>query len=261
MCKLKKTRKELNVPEWVQKEYQKRNKAEMAQMLMDCNWDKAGLTSSEKRLKDAWIAEMEIIVKRKSTTKTTIDEQWLSERDMKEEYNWNALNRYDGIEEFYVIVAEKGTREQEETKEEIRRKHGREHEAPSIADGDFADLEMAKGRKQVEAEAAAVPPDGGATQNQRHEVGECQLTKMDKEYDECNNALAQGEVSGFNDEFIANATAKMKAATLVNTKKYEKKDESVVKPEPEEERKPKKRAKGPKEEEGEKKPKKAKKAK
>lgn len=48
MCRVKKTRKDLNVPEWVQKEYQKRNKAEMAQMFMNCNWDKAGLTSSEK---------------------------------------------------------------------------------------------------------------------------------------------------------------------------------------------------------------------
>ena len=79
---------------------------------------------------------------------------------------------------------------------------------------------------------------------------EAQLTKMDKEYDECNNALAQGEVSNYDDafprsinqtsmafmaivftkcqfnvgsikipvfalRFIADATAKMKAATLV----------------------------------------------
>ena len=34
------------------------------------------------------------------------------------------LNRYDGIEEFYVIVREKGSREQEESKEEIKRKQG-----------------------------------------------------------------------------------------------------------------------------------------
>lgn len=79
---------------------------------------------------------------------------------------------------------------------------------------------------------------------------EAQLTKMDKEYDDCNNALAQGEVSGYDDafprsidqtsmafmaivfttrqfnvasiktpvlalRFVSDATAKMKSATLV----------------------------------------------
>ena len=42
MCTRKKTRKDLNVPEWVIAEYKSRPQNETATLLMNCNFDKAG---------------------------------------------------------------------------------------------------------------------------------------------------------------------------------------------------------------------------
>ena len=42
MCKPKKTRKDLNVPDWVVSEYKSRPQNETAALLMKCNFDKAG---------------------------------------------------------------------------------------------------------------------------------------------------------------------------------------------------------------------------
>ena len=41
LCAIKKKRMDLQVPDWVRNEFKTRNKNDLANMLMDCNWDKA----------------------------------------------------------------------------------------------------------------------------------------------------------------------------------------------------------------------------
>ena len=37
-----------------------------------------------------FIAQLEIVIKKKSSFKVTIDEAWLSEKEMKDDYGWSA---------------------------------------------------------------------------------------------------------------------------------------------------------------------------
>jgi hypothetical protein len=45
MMALKRKRVGMNVPAWVRDEWQKRDKGEMAQLLMNVNWNKARIVS------------------------------------------------------------------------------------------------------------------------------------------------------------------------------------------------------------------------
>lgn len=40
--------------------------------------------------KDQFISELETLVKKKSSKKTLVDEQWLSEKEMKDDLGWSA---------------------------------------------------------------------------------------------------------------------------------------------------------------------------
>lgn len=91
----------MNCPDWVRQEWQTRDKGETAQMLMDCNWDKARLTTLQPfhvdpssalfplLWQDLFMNRLEIMVKKSKSVKVIVDERWMSEKDMKEE-GWSA---------------------------------------------------------------------------------------------------------------------------------------------------------------------------
>ena len=47
-------------------------------------------THSVVLLKEKFISELEIVIKKRSTQKVTIDEEWLSEKEMKDDYGWTS---------------------------------------------------------------------------------------------------------------------------------------------------------------------------
>ena len=109
MVAIKKKRKDLDVPQWVRDEFQKNNKNDMADLLMHCNWDKARnpilffscltedilkrqMLCTNLRPQDKFVAELEIVVKKKSSIKITRDMQWMSEKEMKDDLGWSSCH-------------------------------------------------------------------------------------------------------------------------------------------------------------------------
>ena len=113
MCTLKKKRRDLNVPDWVVKEFKNRPQAETASLLMKCNFCKARSShiwhmkfedqqqleflyifftcvQPPTRAQEKFISSLEIVVKRRSSQKVIVDEEWLTEKEMKEDYGWSA---------------------------------------------------------------------------------------------------------------------------------------------------------------------------
>ena len=41
-------------------------------------------------LQDEFLARMEVVIKKKSSNKVTIDEVWVSEKEMKDDLKWSA---------------------------------------------------------------------------------------------------------------------------------------------------------------------------
>ena len=105
----------LNVPDFVKAEWKSRDQNSMAQILMDSNWDKAGVRLKlmhEKKInifefapflfniyiyiykhwlldQDAFVARVEVIIHKKKTLKLRVEEQWLCEKDMKTDLKWS----------------------------------------------------------------------------------------------------------------------------------------------------------------------------
>ncbi|CAK9102700.1 unnamed protein product, partial [Durusdinium trenchii] len=212
---------------------------------MSCNFDKAKFISS-----------LEIVVKKRSSLKVTIEEEWLTEKEMKDDYGWSPKNVYDGMEEYYVVIKEKGSREQEQVEEETRKKSKalEASEEPNLSAGAFDGLTKLQERQSAEVAVPAVPEALSQTkkklrkfldamiqksgkirclvreindsysksdllQKSRRQLEE-ELQKLDSQYDACNTVMLRGEVNGFQPE---------------NAKKYEKKDADLS---PGENRKP-----------------------
>ena len=99
-----KKKKHLNMDQKIVDEIKRNNQTTMAKLLMDCNWSKDPTTKLQlervpvqfccafwnPNLEEAFVSSMEVIIKRKSTIRITIDEQWLSEKEMATDYGWNA---------------------------------------------------------------------------------------------------------------------------------------------------------------------------
>lgn len=47
--------------------------------------------SSRAPAQDAFLAQMEVLIKKKASMKVTVNEEWLSEKEMRDDYNWSAL--------------------------------------------------------------------------------------------------------------------------------------------------------------------------
>ena len=100
-----------NVPDWVKEQWKTRDQNFMAQLLMDANWSKdriyilvlpfpyvfkcvfdsyilriANLSTQEK-----FIDQLELVVKKKNTQKVWVDEQWLTEKEMKDDLKWSTI--------------------------------------------------------------------------------------------------------------------------------------------------------------------------
>ena len=58
-----------------------------------CAWG----TYSYMRAQAQFIASLEIVVKRRSSQKVTIDEEWLSEKEMKDDYGWSTCLSQRGL--------------------------------------------------------------------------------------------------------------------------------------------------------------------
>ena len=86
----------LNVPEWVREQWKSKDQNTMAQILMDANWDKDWFSEylynsnflADPRLQEAFITQLEIVVKKKNMQTIWVDEQWCSEKEMKDDLKW-----------------------------------------------------------------------------------------------------------------------------------------------------------------------------
>ena len=105
---LKKKQKCLDVDQWARDAWKNGNKNDMAKLLMDANWDKAGFSfvvrpfssffNFWKNLyihllpcpEDQFLVRLDIVIRKKSSKKFTIEEEWLSEKEMKDDYGWSA---------------------------------------------------------------------------------------------------------------------------------------------------------------------------
>ena len=111
----------MDVPKWVAEEWKSSEQNKIAKVLMDCNWSKescfrcvlnftmahlcvwGGTQGSKSQMcfwykKEQFICDLEIIVRKKSSMTVWQDEQWLSEKEMKEDMGWTAnhgLNKHD----------------------------------------------------------------------------------------------------------------------------------------------------------------------
>ncbi|CAL1127048.1 unnamed protein product [Cladocopium goreaui] len=171
-------RAHLNVPQFVVDEWKSRDQNTMAHLLMEKNWDKA-----------AFIAELEVIVTKKKTISIRVEEQWVSEKEMKSDLKWSPLriagakkvceakpdthcrkNAYDGEFEFYVVVRETGARQLEKTEEEILRSKKKADEGPTLGQDTFAGLEQAAQRTAAEDAEAKSAKSGGSAPSQIQET-------------------------------------------------------------------------------------------
>ena len=46
------------------------------------------------RAQEQFIASLEVVVKRRSSQKIIVDEEWLSEKEMRDDYGWSAYFPY-----------------------------------------------------------------------------------------------------------------------------------------------------------------------
>ena len=51
-------------------------------------------SSNKPNIQEKFINTLEVIVKKKSSQKITVDSQWLSEKEMRDELNWSACLVY-----------------------------------------------------------------------------------------------------------------------------------------------------------------------
>ncbi|CAK9117801.1 unnamed protein product [Durusdinium trenchii] len=210
---------------------------------------------------EGFIATLEIVVKKKSSMTLIIDEQWLSEKEMKDDFGWSAKNSYDGCLEYYVVVKERGQREEQTSQEEIQRKLSQATEAPKLEDNCFAGINQMEAR--AKAEAASGEP-GASTKGASQELetrdklkrflesvlqkagkirslvrelkdkyASCDSTStnltilhsgmrhLDEQYDKCHAVWAYGEANAWGLECSKACASEMK---IRNAKKYEKKD-------------------------------------
>ena len=103
MCAVHARRKELEVPQWVRDAWKSKPQAESAQLLMDANWDKDPCRTNFRLwptlfnthvflyVQDAFIAKLEVIVRKKSSYTVWLDEEWLSEKEMKDDLKWSQI--------------------------------------------------------------------------------------------------------------------------------------------------------------------------
>ncbi|CAL1159659.1 unnamed protein product [Cladocopium goreaui] len=195
-------------------------------------------------VKEEFICQLEIVVTKKKAMTIRVDEIWASEKEMKEDLKWSPAriagakkdceakgathcrkNMYDNVDEYYVIVKETGSREEQATQEEIQRKIGKASDTPKIDDDGFAGIDARQA--QVDAsKAAAARPQGTPQLAQEMEVYvatlEAALKNLDEQYDKCHAAFSNGEVHAFKGECSKACAAEMK---IRNAKKYEKRDE------------------------------------
>ena len=113
MVKPKASRKNLEVPDWVKQEWATGNKGQLAHLLCQCNFDKAPTKKwcslkyplmltvctfsylspllDMHMFQDAFLNQLEIVVKKKKSIKLIIDEGWYSEKEMSDDLKWNAF--------------------------------------------------------------------------------------------------------------------------------------------------------------------------
>ena len=227
-CKPHKKRQHLDAPSWVVEEWKKRPQGETAQLLINCNFDKAISVSARDSSapQEKFTAELEIIVINKKTIKVTVTEEWCSEKEMKDDHGWTAylesnvscvkckleakdqrcgeslqgkgrdscevgyichrcerLNQYDGVEEFYVVLKERGERTQEQSKSEMKRAVTaldqaiksfrvtlfRQASAPKLGEHEFSDLRAIQDRAAADEKDAEQNKAG----SQAPEAGSC----------------------------------------------------------------------------------------
>lgn len=261
-----KTKVAYNVPEWVKEQWKTKDQNYLAQLLMDANWSK-----------EEFICQLEIVVTKKKAMTIRVDEIWASEKEMKEDLKWSPAriagakkdceakgathcrkNMYDNVDEYYVIVKETGSREEQATQEEIQRKIGKASDTPKIDDDGFAGIDARQAQVDASKAAAARPQGtpqlaqemetrdklkrfldsilqkGGKMRSLVRELKdkysscdstrgyvatlEAALKNLDEQYDKCHAAFSNGEVHAFKGEFVSKATACMKEATLVCSK-------------------------------------------
>ncbi|CAK8986624.1 Uncharacterized protein SCF082_LOCUS635 [Durusdinium trenchii] len=131
MIQTKKKRTDLSVPGFVKEQWEKGTAAkdELAQLLIDVNW-----------AKDAFLCELEQVIKKIKKIQLTRDEGWYSEAELKE------ANRYDGIQELWVVVRETATHAEIQEADE----------GPQIAADSFAKIDAFAGQCNNTAVAEAV---------------------------------------------------------------------------------------------------------
>lgn len=167
MCANHRSRRDLELPAWVQSEWKTRPQNETAKLFMDCNW-----------CKDKFISSLEIIVKKRSSHTTWVDQEWLTEKEMKEDLKWSSnridgakkaclakkdthcrRNRYDNAEEFLVVTKERAQSELSRSTEEIHKKAEKVDEGPTVDPNEFDGLAAMADRVTADRGANSAPED------------------------------------------------------------------------------------------------------
>lgn len=183
MCADHKKKRGLNVPDWVKEQWKKREQNAMAKLLMDANWDK-----------EKFILQLEIVVKQKNTVTVVVEEQWMSEKELRDELKWSPLriqgakkvseakadthvrkNQYDGVTEYLVVLREKGSRQEEKSQEEIHRKIGKADEAPVLDPEAFSKIAAMDARLAADK---ALPKDAVDTSGGQEQETATKLKKF-----------------------------------------------------------------------------------
>lgn len=148
MIKRKKHRTDLEVPAMVREQWEKgtNEKNELAALLMSVNWDK-----------DQFVAQVELVVKKKMKVKITRNEGWFSELELKNELKWTTTkiqgvkkvceqtpkthirsNRYDGALEYWVVTKETAEHTESQSMEELHKSKKQVESGPTIEPGAFS---------------------------------------------------------------------------------------------------------------------------
>ncbi|CAK8998733.1 unnamed protein product, partial [Durusdinium trenchii] len=159
MIQTKKKRTDLSVPGFVKEQWEKgtASKDELAQLLIDVNW-----------AKDAFLCELEQVIKKIKKIQLTRDEGWYSEAELKESRIKGArefceknrathcrANRYDGIQELWVVVRETATHAEIQEVSETHKSRRKADEGPQIAADSFAKIDAFAGQCNNTAVAEA----------------------------------------------------------------------------------------------------------
>ncbi|CAL1140643.1 unnamed protein product [Cladocopium goreaui] len=78
MCKHHGKRQNLNVPEWLQREWKNGDKNEISDVLRECNFSK-----------EVFISTMQTIISKKQSMRIKKEEGWYSEGEMKNDLGWS----------------------------------------------------------------------------------------------------------------------------------------------------------------------------